>query len=69
MRTNKILAFAAVALLIINGVLVYFLWNEKKKPEGNGNKPGGSRGDWFAEQLKLDSNQKKQHKQLRDAHF
>jgi Spy/CpxP family protein refolding chaperone len=69
MRTNKLLAFAAVALLIINGVLVYFLWNEKKKPHGNGSRPGGNRGDWFAEQLKLDSTQKKEHKKSRDAHF
>jgi Spy/CpxP family protein refolding chaperone len=63
MRTNKLLAFAAVALLIINGVLVYFLWNEKKKPHGSGPR------NWFAEQLKLDSNQKKEHKKLREAHF
>lgn len=69
MRTNKLLAFAAVALLIINAVLVYFLWNEKKKPHGNSGKQGGPRGDWFAEQLKLDSTQKKEHKRLRDAHF
>jgi Spy/CpxP family protein refolding chaperone len=68
MRTNKLLVFAAVALLIINGVLVYFLWNEKNRHKSGERQPG-KRGDWFAEQLKLDSNQKKQHKELRDAHF
>jgi Spy/CpxP family protein refolding chaperone len=68
MRTNKLLAFAAVALLIINGVLVYFLWKEKNKHDGGDRQPG-KRGDWFAEQLKLDSTQKKEHKKLRDAHF
>src|SRR5436190_982121 len=69
MKTNKILAFAAVALLIINGVLVYFLWNEKNKHKDMDDRQPGKKGDWFAEQLKLDSTQKKEHKKLRDAHF
>ena len=68
MRTNKILVFAAVALLIINGVLVYFLWNEKNKHKGGDRQPG-KKGNWFAEQLKLDSTQKELHKKLREAHF
>jgi Spy/CpxP family protein refolding chaperone len=67
MKTNKILALAAVALLIINGVLVYFLWNEKNKHKGGGDRQPGK--NWFAEQLKLDSTQKNEHKKLRDAHF
>jgi Spy/CpxP family protein refolding chaperone len=68
MRTNKLLVFVALALLVLNGVLGYFLWKERKRPDGHsGNR--SNRGNWFAEQLKLDSNQKQQHKQLRDVHF
>jgi Spy/CpxP family protein refolding chaperone len=66
MRTNKLLVFAAIALLIINAVLVYLLWTEKNKHKG-GDRP--KREDWFAEQLKLNDTQKEEHKKLRDAHF
>ena len=68
MRTNKLLALAAVVLLIINGVLVYLLWSEKNSHRG-GNNRSGKRGDWFAEQLKLDDKQKEEHKKLKEAHF
>ena len=68
MRINKLLGFAAIALLIINGVLIYLLWSEKNRHKGNG-RSQGRKGDWFAEQLKLDDKQKEEHKKLRDAHF
>lgn len=67
MRTNRLLAFAAIALLLVNAVLVYLLWTEKNKHKG-GDRPS-KKGDWFAEQLKLDDKQKEEHKKLRDAHF
>ena len=68
MKSNKILAFAAIALLIINGVLVYFLWNEKNKHKAGNDRQQPGR-NWLAEQLKLDSTQKNEHKRLRDANF
>ncbi len=65
MRTNKLLVVAAIALLIVNGVLVYLLWSEK-----NGHKKSNRpREDRFAEELKLDDQQKEEHKKLKDAHF
>ena len=67
MRTNKLLAFAAIALLIINIGLVYLLWTEKNEHKA-GDRPK-KRGDWFAEELKLDDKQKEEHKRLKDAHF
>ena len=66
MRTNKLLAFAAIALLIINGVLIYLLWTEKNSDKKS-ERP--SRKDRFAEELKLDDKQKEEHKKLKDAHF
>ena len=66
MRTNKLLVVAAVALLIINGVLVYLLWTEKNSHKKT-DRP--ARKDRFAEELKLDDKQKEEHKQLREAHF
>jgi len=66
MRTNKLLAFAAIALLIVNGVLVYLLWSEKNSHKKPNRSP---REDRFAEELKLDAQQKEEHKKLRDAHF
>jgi hypothetical protein len=67
MRTNKLLAFAVIALLIINGVLVFMLWKEKKR-HNKGN-DSGKRGDWMARELNLDEKQKEEHKKLKDAHF
>jgi len=68
MRTNKLLVFAAIALLIINAVLVYLLWAEKNNHKDDGNR-SRKKGDWFAEELKLDDKQKEEHKKLKDAHF
>jgi periplasmic protein CpxP/Spy len=67
MKTNKLLVFAAIALLIINVVLAYFLWNSKKQHPRE--KRGGDRGDWIVNELKLDDNQKAEHKKIKDAHF
>jgi hypothetical protein len=66
MRSNKLLAVAAIALLIINGVLVYLLWTEKNSHKKT-DRP--ARKDRFAEELKLDDKQKDEHKKLREAHF
>jgi Spy/CpxP family protein refolding chaperone len=62
---NKWLVLFAIALLIINGVLVYFLWKDKK-PRG---KERGNRGDWMVNELKFDEKQKAEHKKLKEAHF
>ena len=68
MKTNKLLAFAVIALLIINGVLVYLLWKGKKQPQRN---KSGERNmsEWFAKELNEDEKQKAEHTRLRDAHF
>ena len=67
MKTNKLLVFSTIALLIINIVLVYFLWNNKHKSPRK--ERGGERGDWVVNELKLDDQQKAEHKKLKDAHF
>ncbi len=67
MKTNKLLVFTTIALLIINVALVYFLWNSKKRPSKK--ERGGERGDWVVNELKLDDKQKEEHKKIKDAHF
>jgi Spy/CpxP family protein refolding chaperone len=68
MRTsvNKILLFLTVALLALNIVLAYFLWKGKNHP---GRDRNSDRGDWVVEELKLNDEQKAEHKKLKDAHF
>ncbi len=67
MRTNKLLAFAVITLLIINGVLVYLLWNGKRQNNRSGQNRNMS--DWLAKELNEDEKQKAAHSKLRDAHF
>lgn len=68
MKTNKLLAFAVIALLIINGVLVYLLWNGKK-PRSNRGGDNRNMSEWLAKELNEDEKQKAEHTRLRDAHF
>lgn len=68
MKTNKLLAFAVVALLIINGVLVYLLWKGKKQPRNRGGE-NRNMSEWLAKELNEDEKQKAEHTRLRDAHF
>ena len=68
MKTNKLLVFTSIALLLINLVLAYFLWNKKKGP-GHSKERKQERGDWVVKELQLDENQKAEHKKIKDAHF
>ena len=68
MRTNKLLVFATIALVIINLVLAYFLWNNKRGGRHDRERKQ-ERGDWMVKELNLDDNQKEQHKRIKDAHF
>jgi len=68
MKTNKLLAFAVIALLIINGVLVYLLWNGKK-PHNNRGGENKNMGEWLAKELNEDEKQKAEHIKLREEHF
>lgn len=67
MRTNKLLAFAVIALLIINGALIYLLWKGKKPHKRSGENKNMS--EWLAKELNEDEKQKAEHTKLRDAHF
>jgi len=67
MKTNKLLVFSTIALLIINVVLAYFLWNSKKVHPKR--ERGGERGDWMVKELNFDEQQKAEHKKIKDAHF
>jgi Spy/CpxP family protein refolding chaperone len=69
MRTNKLLVFATIALVIINLVLAYFLWNNKRSGRGHDRERKQERGDWIVKELNLDDNQKEEHKRIKDAHF
>ena len=66
MKTNRILVLAVIALLIINGVMVYLLW-KGKKPSGRGGEKNMI--EWMAKELKEDEKQKAEHTKLRDVHF
>ena len=68
MKTNKLLVFATIALLLINLVLAYFLWNNKKSHDRRGGGKG-ERGDWMVNELKLNDSQKEEHRKIKDAHF
>mgnify|MGYP003576605369 CR=1 FL=1 len=67
MRTNKLLVILCIALVAINLVLAYFLWNNKKGHRGKEMKR--DRGDWIVKELDLDNHQKEEHKRIKDAHF
>lgn len=67
MKTNKLLVILCVALVAINLVLAYFLWNNKKGHRGKEMKR--DRGDWIVKELNLDDHQKEEHKRIKDAHF
>ena len=67
MRTNKLLVVLCVALVAVNLVLAYFLWNNKKGHRGKEMKR--DRGDWIVKELNLDDHQKEEHKRIKDAHF
>ena len=69
MKTNKLLAFAVIALLIINGVLVYLLWKGKKQPPRNKGGENRNMSEWLAKELNEDEKQKAEHTRLREAHF
>ncbi len=69
MKTNKLLIFATIALLAINLVLAYFLWNNKRGHRGKDRERKQERGDWIVKELNLDDHQKEEHKRIKDAHF
>ena len=68
MRTNKPLVFAIIALVIINLVLAYFLWTNKRGGRHDRDRKQ-DRGDWIVKELNLDGHQKEEHKRIKDAHF
>ncbi len=68
MKTNKLLVITTIVLLLVNLVLVYFLWNNKRG-HGRSKERKQERGDWVVKELQLDENQKAEHKKIRDAHF
>jgi protein CpxP len=65
---NKILAIAVVALLIINVLLLIFIWSgkgkhEQKRPQGNGP------FEAMVKELNMSEQQKSDYIKLRDEHF
>jgi len=66
--TNKILAIAVILLLIVNIVLLIFIWkgnnrSEPKHPQGNG------AFETMAKELNMTEQQKNDYKKLRYDHF
>ena len=65
--TNKILAIAVILLLVVNIVLLIFIWKgkkpEPKHPQGNG------AFETMAKELNMTEQQKNDYKKLRDEHF
>ena len=68
MKTNRILIVVTIALVLVNLVMAYFLWNNKRG-RGHERERKQERGDWMVKELNLDDNQKEEHKKIRDAHF
>ena len=65
--TNKILAIAVILLLVVNFVLLIFIWKgkkeEPKRPTGNG------AFETMAKELNMTDQQRTNYKKLRDEHF
>ena len=65
--TNKILAIAVILLLVVNIVLLIFIWkgkkSEPKHPQGNG------AFETMTKELNMTEQQKNDYKKLRDEHF
>ena len=61
MKTNRILIVVTIALVLVNLVMAYFLWNNKRG-RGHDRERKQERGDWMVKELDLDDNQKEEHK-------
>src|SRR5689334_9921968 len=65
--TNKILAVAVILLLVVNIVLLFFIWKgkgaEPKHQQGNG------AFETMAKELNMTEQQKNDYKKLREEHF
>ena len=65
---NKILAVAVILLLIVNTVLLIFIWKGKNKHEPR-RLQGNGAFEAMAKELSMSEQQKNDYKKLRDEHF
>ena len=66
--SNKILSVAVILLLVINTVLLVFMWRSKDRH--NSKRPQGSSPfEMMVKELHLTDQQKNEYKKLRDEHF
>lgn len=65
--TNKILAIAVILLLVVNIVLLIFIWKGKRAEPRH--QQGNGAFETMAKELKMTEQQKNDYKKLRDEHF
>jgi hypothetical protein len=66
--SNKILSAAVLLLLVVNTVLLIFMWREKGKHSPR-RSSGGGPFETMAKELNMTEQQKKDYQKLRDEHF
>lgn len=66
---NKLLAIAVILLLLINTVLLVFIWKEKEKPVLQHPQGNGGPFETMVKELNMTEQQKNDYKKLRDEHF
>jgi len=64
---NKILAIAVILLLVINTILLIFIWKGKGKHEPK--RQPGNGFEMMAKELSMSEQQKNEYKKLREDHF
>ena len=66
--SNRILSAAVVLLLVVNTVLLLFIWKGKDKPESRRSQ-GNSSFETMAKELNMTEQQKNDYKKMRDEYF
>src|SRR5579885_3491239 len=66
---NKILSVALIVLLLVNIVLLFFLWKEKHSDQSTRQPASNSALETMSRELNMTDQQKAQYQILRDQHF
>ncbi len=67
--SNKILSIAVILLLLVNTVLLIFLWKGREKQEPRHQPGNGSPFEAMVREVNMTEQQKNDYQKLRDEHF